>query len=333
MTAGSAWREGLRRVGGGPAILLGVWALLTVVSLPLTLTLRGAIEAHLGESLEAERVADGAPYDWMQEFAGQASGAASSFGPTVIGFGAVVDNLSAFADGEAPPAAIVVAGAVYLALWVFLAGGILDRYARLRPTGVEGFFAACGVFFFRFLRLAVVAGLAYALLFGVVHPWLLDSTYAQLTRPVTSERSAFLVRLGLYAVFGVLLAGTSLVFDYAKVRAVVEDRRSMLGALAASVRFLRNNGRAAAALYGLNVLLLVAVLALYAVAAPGAGTSGPSMWLGFAIAQLYVVARLCVKLAFWASATALFQGRLAHAGYVARPQPTWPDSPAAEALN
>jgi hypothetical protein len=39
-----------------------------------------------------------------------------------------------------------------------------------------------------------------------------------------------------------------------------------------------------------------------------------------------------VRLQFAASQIALFQSRLAHAGYVARPLPQWPDSPAAEAL-
>jgi hypothetical protein len=48
--------------------------------------------------------------------------------------------------------------------------------------------------------------------------------------------------------------------------------------------------------------------------------------------QLYVLARLWIKLTFWASDTALFQGRLGHAGYVVRPAPTWPDSPAADAI-
>jgi hypothetical protein len=35
---------------------------------------------------------------------------------------------------------------------------------------------------------------------------------------------------------------------------------------------------------------------------------------------------------FWASETSLFQARLAHAGYTARAEPTWPDSPAADAI-
>jgi hypothetical protein len=56
------------------------------------------------------------------------------------------------------------------------------------------------------------------------------------------------------------------------------------------------------------------------------------MWLGAAVGQVYVLARLWVKLTFWASETALFQGRLGHAGYVVRAQPTWPESPAADAI-
>ena len=74
------------------------------------------------------------------------------------------------------------------------------------------------------------------------------------------------------------------------------------------------------------------MVAIYAAVAPGAGGIGRTMWIGFAIGQAYVLGRLWVKLVFWASETALFQGRLAHAGYVAAPQPTWPESPSAEAI-
>jgi hypothetical protein len=73
-------------------------------------------------------------------------------------------------------------------------------------------------------------------------------------------------------------------------------------------------------------------MAAYAALAPGSGGTGLSMWLALAIGQGYIVARLWVKLVFWASETALFQSRLAHAGYVAAPAPAWPDSPAAEAI-
>jgi hypothetical protein len=189
------------------------------------------------------------------------------------------------------------------------------------------------VFFLRFLRLAVVMWIVYGFLFGYVHPWLFDDFYPRITRDLSVERTAFLVRVALYAVFGVALGACNLIFDYAKVRAVVEDRRSMLAAIGAAVRFAAVHGRAAASLYAADFILFLVVVALYAAAAPGAGGAGLSMWLAFTVGQLYVLARLWVKLVFWASEVALFQSRLAHAGYVARPLPRWPESPAAEAIS
>lgn len=328
----SAWRDGMRRVWRAPAILIGVWALTLLVSLPLALGLRGMIEQHLGTSLAADTAASGVNYDWWQEFSDQASGLGVTFRPTIIGFGAVLDNLSAFVDNEHRPVVIVGAAAAYVVLWIFLAGGIIDRYARDRATRAHGFFAASGVFFFRFLRLAVVMWAAYTLLFGYLHPWLFGTLFPMITRDFTVERNAFAVRAALYVVFGLLVAACNVIFDYTKVRAVVEDRRSMVFAIRAAVGFIVRNAGAAAALYLVNVVLFLVVLALYAVVAPGAGTGGWSIWAGLAVGQVYILGRLWVKLVFWASETALFQGRLAHAGYVAAPAATWPESPSAEAI-
>jgi hypothetical protein len=268
----------------------------------------------------------------MQEFADQATGLGTTLRPTILGFGAVLDNLSAFLDNTTRPVVIVGAAGTYILLWLFVAGGIIDRYARDRATGVHGFFSASGVFFFRFLRLGLVMLAVYGLLFGYLHPWLFDRVYPRLTREVNLEPTAFFIRAGLYLIFGLALGACNLVFDYAKVRAVVEDRRSALGALTSGLRFVRQNAGAAVALYLADMGLFAIALAAYAAVAPGAGGIGWTMWIGFAIAQLYILARLCVKLVFWASETALFQGRLAHAGYVAAAKPVWPDSPAAEAI-
>ncbi len=328
-----AWRDGIRRVAGAPLILVGVWLMTTLVSLPLTLAIRGEIANHFGASLAAETAATGVNYEWMQEFADQANGLGTTLKPTILGFGAVLDNLSAFIDNTSRPLVIVGAASTYIVLWLFVAGGVIDRYARDRATGAHGFFSASGVFFFRFFRLAIVMFAVYGLLFGYAHPWLFDRMYPRLIREVSVERTAFFIRAGLYLVFGLVLAGCNLVFDYAKLRAVVEDRRSALGALVAAVRFIRRNIAAAVTVYLFNVALFALTLAAYAAVAPSAGGVGWTMWIGFAIGQLYILARLSVKLIFWASETALFQGRLAHAGYVAAATPVWPDSPSAEALH
>ncbi len=327
-----AWREGIRRVNRAPAILLGVWALTLLVSLPLAAVLRGMLAQHLGRSLAADTAASGVNYDWMQEFSDQAAGLGVTFKPTIIGFGAVLDNLSAFMDDVERPAVVVGAASFYVLLWIFVAGGVIDRYARDRATHTYGFFASSGVFFFRFLRIAVVQWIVYAFLFGSMHPWLFDRLYPRMIHETSVERTAFAARVVLYLVFGILVAAATMIFDYAKVRAVVEDRRSMLGAIAGSLGFIQRNYGAAVSLFLANFTLFLIVVGLYALIAPGAGRTGVTMWIGFVVAQLYVIGRLWVKLVFWASETALFQNRLAHAGYVARPEPAWPESPAADAI-
>jgi hypothetical protein len=133
-------------------------------------------------------------------------------------------------------------------------------------------------------------------------------------------------------VFGAVLVLANAVFDYAKVRAVVEDRRSMIGAVASGWRFVRRNLAGVAALYFLSVLLFVGVLIVYALLAPGADSSGAGMVLGFVISQAYILSRLWVRLVFFASETSLFQGRLAHAGYVASAPVTPVEPPIVERL-
>jgi hypothetical protein len=159
---------------------------------------------------------------------------------------------------------------------------------------------------------------------------LMDDGYAALTRDVTAERTAFFIRLALYAVFGLFLILVNVVFDYAKVRGVVEDRRSMFGAIVAGARFVRRNAAAVASMYLLNGCLFLGLILLYALAAPGANSTGAGVWLGIAISQLYLIARLWIRLVFLASETALFQGRLAHAGYIARARVARPEPPIVE---
>ena len=107
--------------------------------------------------------------------------------------------------------------------------------------------------------------------------WIFDELYPWLIRDLTVEREAFALRLGGYLVFGAVLLACVMVFDFARVRIVVEDRRSALGALLASVRFIRRNFGRVLLLYVLNGAAFLLVLALYAVASPGAPRSGLHM--------------------------------------------------------
>ena len=147
----TVWRDGIRRVWEAPAILLGAWAITLLVSLPFAAAMKELLQDHLGGSLAAETAASGVNFNWMEEFAEQTRGLGATFRPAVVGFAAVVDNVSAFLDGDYFSAGddgrrhtsvLVGAAAIYILLWMFLAGGALDRYARDRITYAYGFFAA-----------------------------------------------------------------------------------------------------------------------------------------------------------------------------------------------
>lgn len=332
MSAVAAFREGIRRVNHAPMVVAGMFAVSLLVSMPLAYALQAMIAEHLGSSLAAESAATGTNYEWWREFSAQATGLGTTFVPSITGFGAVLDNLSSLLDRTPLAATIVGVTAAWMVLWSFLTGGIIDRFARARRTRSHGFFAACGMHFWRLVRLGVLAFIVYGLLFRYVHSWMLDAGYGWLTRNMTVERTAFMVRVIGYAIFGALVLGVNIVFDYARIRIVVEDRRSAVGAVFGGARFVVRHFTGVLGLYGLNAVAFLVLVALYALVVPGAPRSGLQMWVVLALGELYIIGRHYVKLLFYASQTAFFQGALAHAAYTATPMPVWPDSPAAEMI-
>ncbi len=318
-------RDGVRRVVRAPAVVVGAAMLTAAVALPPGLLLREGMRATLHDDpAGAGPAAACVPLHWWRFADGgyPVDGRPCTVGPA--GAEARIPDLRVLLGGKGPDPALAAVVVAYLAAWTLFSAGAIDRYARNRPTRGAGFFAACGVYGPRLLRLALVAGLVYWTLFRVVHPWAVGAP-----PPGDDMAAAGLLRhLG----FGLLLALVGLVFDYARVRAVVEDRRSMIGTLLAGWRFVRRHPASCAGLYAANGLGLAAVVGVYAVTAPDVSTATPTWW-GFLAGQIYVVAHLAGKLLFYATETAYFQSRLAHAGYVAAPAPVWPESASAEALD
>lgn len=271
-----ALRDGLARAASAPAILAGILAFTAVLS------------------LQAYR---GGHWDFVVFFFEQCL--------TIVFLSPLADSYS-----RSHSLGFVVQwshgpGLMLVTIWSFLAGGILDRYARNRPTRGRGFFAACGAHFPAMLRLGVAEWLIW---------WGVSALVTTMTR-------------GSAAMIAGLAAG--LVFLYARVRLVVEDRRSAIGALLAGGRFIRRNPGAVP----LFVVFATAVwifIWLWGYVARGLVDGG---WLRFATAELLLTLLLYLVFASWAAATALFQARLAHASYTAAPPLAWPESPAAEAIS
>jgi hypothetical protein len=196
---------------------------------------------------------------------------------------------------------------LYLVFWSCLFGGVLDRYARNRATRAVGFFAASGAHAGALLRLTLMV--------VVVQAVALDAAGR-----AASGDAADIVWTGLVLAVGIVAA-------FARVRLVVEDRRSAIGALLAAFRFIRRNPA--------SVVIFAAWALVELAVAAGMGTASAQVsghWPLVAITSLGDALLVAVTLAWHASAIALFQSRLAHAGYTAAPPARWPESPAAEAI-
>ena len=330
-SARAFWR-GWSRVLLAPETILGVWLATALAALPAGILMHDAIGTQLGSSLTASKVAAGFDYGWWQEFEAQARGVAKTLSPIVVGAAAPVSNWSSLMDGRGIPGSLLATVAFALAVWLFLSGGLIDRFARGRRIGTRAFFGACGLFFFRFLRLGLLIGAAYYVLIGWFHTLLFDVLFPWITHETTSERAAFAWRVALYLIWLLPLLAVNIVADYAKVRAVGEDRRSMLGALAAGARFVARHPVPAIGLYLTNTLVLAVCFSLYLLAAPGARGGDWRLLEVLLIGQAWILARVTTKLAFMSTSAALFQGLLAHTEYTAAPVPVWPESPAAEAI-
>jgi hypothetical protein len=206
----------------------------------------------------------------------------------------------------APEGIRAAAGA--LLLWAFLSGGVLDRYARRRPTRARGFFAACGAHFGAMLRLGVIV----LLLIGAFHAAIggdFPNRYV--------HRAAFVAALLIALVLGA-----------AQVRVAVEDRRSALGAILAGIRFIVRNP----AIVVIHALFVAAALGVLLAGERLSAAASGSRWQSGLLIEALIAVESCLALAWLATAISLFQARLAHAGYTAGPPLTWPESPAAEAI-
>jgi hypothetical protein len=282
-----AIREGIARARSAPAIVVGTLAATLVFSIPPDLSSRTVLFSHY--------LAFASTMPHLTLAPAMVTGSAGAPGTAIL-----VQLWS------------LIARPGWLVLWAFLSGGILDRYARNRPTRSRGFFGACGAHFPAMLRL----GLGELLLDLLVVFVILAVTRGQ------EPLSAAVVILAL-------LAGNVLVI-YARVRLVVEDRRSAIGAVLASARFVRRNAIAACSLYVVfAACLILAWVFLETRLSPDWPRPG---WATLAGGEITMAALMFVALALLASCTALFQARLAHASYTAAPTIEWPESPAAEAI-
>ncbi len=305
----------MRTLAGGlgdtlasPRQLVVLWLALLLVALPAGVLIERSIHASIGASRVDESLRQGLDLGWLSEYGSRARGLERSVKPSIVGRGAVYDNLESWFSGALFLDARTVAfGAAYALIWLFLLGGALDRFARRERRFVLAPFMAAGARFFpRLLRLTVISGVLY---FGIyrlarwLFPWI-----ERLTRDLTAERQVFAANLAGALVVVALLGLVNLLFGYAKIAVVYEGKPSSLGALVRAARFVAGHLGKAIGLYLTLALVGLGLIALYALVAPGPGQStAVGIALAFLLGQLYLVARLALRLTFFSAQMRLYE--------------------------
>ena len=136
-------------------------------------------------------------------------------------------------------------GVLYVFLSVFVAGGILFRFAQMSgsraavPFHVGTFLAACSQYVRRFLKLFGVTLLFVLVGAGI---WLVLGTLVSMSLTDTlTERGVFWVGMGFFGLFALTATVLLCIGDYAKVLMFREDERNAFRAFGRAGRLIRQN--------------------------------------------------------------------------------------------
>ena len=270
----------------------------------LALPFMVVFERSLGSGVYREKLLRSLDYDWLMLFGERVTGFASTFSPAVMGVGPFARNLDALLDGKLFdfPLALLALGGVYVVLNSFFLSAALGSFG-LDPKGTTmgGFLGNGGEFFGRFLRLAILAFLAFYFL----NAWVgepLKALVSHISVGALQETSVLFWKNARFVLLLLLFLFVNMVFDYARIKTVLEDRTSIILAFLSALTFCISHFLPALAFYLMITGLGVLWVLIYTV---GDSLLPQQHWflilVVFVWQQLYVVGRLSLKLLFYTS--------------------------------
>ncbi len=261
-----------------PRILIVLYVVNAVVALVVAFPFLALVQAELGRSLLGVSVR---PVDlmWIGE--------------------AVLKHQDALA---AIVAGFVACGFAFLALQVFLNGGLVGRLLdREGPSNLAAFAGDCGRYFWRFVRLFLVSLVFLALTLGIVMR-LVSAMFTPLSESAVTEWLPLILSNLHFLIALLLLSIVHMIIDYARIAVVADEERKVLKALRQALTFLRKRFFRAWAIYLLIVAATVAgsvvfYVVLGALGAPAVAQAAAALvWM-----QLYIVFRIWIRTLFVAA--------------------------------
>jgi len=188
---------------------------------------------------------------------------------------------------------------------LFVSGGILEIYRRDRRLDTGAFFAASGAFFWRFLRLALISLVVFALLGNAYLAVEEASDY--LGDKATADQAGFVIWLAGVIILLLLTMLVRVWFDVAKVRAVARNERGMLrNTLEVFDITKRQLGSLLWMYLRISLVAWITMLVAFLIWTKLPPTA---IWATFILLQLVMLVQLGARLWQMASATVWYQRR------------------------
>lgn len=196
---------------------------------------------------------------------------------------------------------------LYVCVNTFLAGGFVGIYSKEYRSSFPEFLMDGARYFGKFFRIALLALVVYYLFFAVLVSWFNNSIF-EWTQNDASESVPYLYYMIRNVIVLLLMALLFMIFDYARIRMVVDDRTSALGSTAAGARFAVPRFIQTYGLYVLLTAIGVLFVIVYAILEKSIPQESywPLVFL-FILQQLYMVARFWLKATFFASQVTMYR--------------------------
>jgi len=302
--------RGFMATGRVPKMVLFLFVVNLLFSLLLAIPMYNSLKDSFGRSEAGSRMAKGFDYVWWEEFRDEARGLETTFSPSVIGKGAILTNLESLIQMRflSLPPILLVFGLFYIILHTFLAGGILTIFSQDAPGfTLKEFIQGAGSHFLRFFGLMLFSWV-FIIAIGSLLQDALISILSGISSNSLSEVTPFFIGLGISALIFILLLFIQMVFDYARIKVVLEESRNIFKSTLEALAFVFKYPFSTFGLFYLIFLFQVAVTVIYILLKEIIPQSNfPWVLTAFIIQQLFIFAVIWIRCLLYSSQMQLYR--------------------------
>lgn len=281
-------RSGLREALSARRLIIFLWLISLCGGLLIVLPFRTALTEGFGYNLAGKQLASGFNLALITDFLHHYSAQ-----------GKMMFNLAFWV------------GMLFIFLYTFLNGGIIAYFVGQKsPPFLVSFLQNCGKYWGRFLRLFLLSGLSLVvLLFPLMK--LINTIARAITKNSSNEGYIIWTRLTGYLLIYLAFLWLAMVFDYAKIRLIIDGSKKSFRAVLKSFGFVFRNFWQTVRIYFSLVILgwILFLVYVFIVLNAPAPLSAPVFWLIVIFQQLYLMSRLWIKLSIYSSQVSLFKAR------------------------